>query len=147
VESRAGAGLFEHVGHLLCCFTKEPVPRLGDQGAGHASVTERVVCPPFPLSELCPGTIHLVPLLQEFLLIAIPWPQALWGHKRYLLFLNGKLIFCFLPKLPLSQSLGLRVFRHYIIPPTRHHLFPPQLRSNGIRRLPNAGMRLLGLWW
>ena len=68
------------------------------------------------------------------------------GSEKYLWFITGELIFCFLPKLTVSQSLGLSVFRPYNIRRTRPHLFPPQVCRNRNLRLPNAGIRLLGLW-
>jgi len=93
---------------------------------------------------LCPGTIRLAPLL---LPVATPSPQGLLTQRPSLWFLNGKLIFCFLPTLPVSQSLGLSAFRGYSIQRTRSDLLPPLVRRIQGLHPPTTDTGLLGLRW
>jgi len=58
-----------------------------------------------------------------------------------------KLIFCFLPKLRVLQTLGLSVSRRCNTRRTTPVLFLPLVRNNGNLHLRTTGIRFQGLWW
>jgi len=70
---------------------------------------------------------------------------ALGSEDMFIRLLNGKLMFLFLCTLPVSQSLGLSVFRHYSTRHTTPDLFHPRVRSKQSPFLPTADIRLAGL--
>jgi len=110
--SRVGAGLFERLVLPLRCFTKKPIERLGDWGAGPREWDHgRRVLSIFTLGALscdnsspCSSCCHSMT------------SGALGSAAISFRLLVGKLIFCFLPTLLICQTRGLSVRCRYNTP-------------------------------
>jgi len=110
-KSRVWARLFEPLCRLLRCLTKKPIPRLGDRGAGP------------------PECDRASRVLSVSTLGAVSWDNSscpspsggssdrhsmasgTLGSEALLVVSTRKLIFCFLPRLSVSQNTDLSVDR------------------------------------